>query len=630
MGNTAESSICGPVYNQADIIVAGGWDIFHGYAQDAYSTALAQLAQLGDFDVPDTPLELSYAFPTTTWEFNAPLAPTRTISAFTLPNLPAEVMITPPTFDVSLVGPRPEEPTDLPTYTPPTRPNVSIPAAPDTAIQLDALSVPDAPSYVLPEVPSFISLNLPDAPSYTIPTFDATVPDIGALVAPDAELEFNEVEYSSELLEQVKTRLATMGQGGTGLPAAVEQALFDRARGREDQVAAADVATAIDEFARMGYEEPSGILYSRIERARQRAQDAAAGLSRDVYIQAQQVEIENLRFFVTQGIALEQVLIQQHMAVQERALRFAQATLGVLVEIFNSKVTLKNLEVQIYSAQASVYRDRIQAEIAKAELYRAQIEGEVAKGQVNEQLVRRYEAQLRAINILTDIYKVSVEAVVARSELNNQRIEAKRTEVQVYAERVRAYSAAWDGFKSQVEGELGNVKMAELATNRFATLTSSWQTQNEVAVARLRSEFEGESFKLQKGEADLRRYIAQIQAQSSVIDAEAKALTAESQVYSAAGQVALAQSNAQDRQLQTQIETIKADALLQIQRGQITGQLAVSRANLLLDSMKSLGAIAAQLAAASMSAVNLSANISSASNNSSACAQSFNFSGELV
>jgi hypothetical protein len=620
---------CMPVFGIADQIVEIGWTDFRGFAEEAYNVALTQVANLGNFTVADTPISLSYTFPDGTSIFVPPSAPTRTISVFEMPDLPSDVVIATPAFDNSLVGARPEAPTDLPVYTAPTRPNVVLPDAPDSAVVLDPLTIPDAPSYTLPEAPTFVTLNLPEVPVFTLPSFTGVRPDITSLDAPDNTFDFQEVAYSSTLLDQIRTRLAAMGQGGTGLPAAVEQALFDRARGREDQLVAVEVATALDEWARLGYEEPAGVLNARIERVRQGAQNKQVTLSRDVYIQAQTVEIENLRFFVTQGIALEQTLIQQHMAVQERALRFAQAVVTVAIDLFNAEIAKANLETQLYSTDAQVFRDRLQAEIARAELYKAQIEGELAKGQINEQAIRRYEAQLRTIGVLTDIYKVSVDAVKARGEINVQRLEAKRTEVQVFAEQVRGYSAAWDGFKAQVEGELGNVRMAELATNRFATLTGAWQTQNNVAVARLQSQLASENFKLQQGEADLRRYLAQIQAQTARVDSDAKALSAESQVYSAAGQIALAQSNAQDRQLQTQIATIRADAELQLKRGEMSTTVAIQRAQLILDSMKSLGTIAAQLAASAMSAVNLSASISENTANSSSCSTSYSLSGEL-
>ena len=629
MAGSSEASNCSPVLSFADQIVTGGWSDSRTFARDAYDLALNQINSLGAFSVTEPTIALSYTFPTDTTIFVPPEAPTRTISLFEMPDVPTDVTVTVPAFDNSLVGAQPTAP-EIPVYSAPARPDVDLPTAPDTAVELDPLSIPDAPTYTLPEVPTFVSLNLPEVPDFSLPTFEGTRPDVDSLHAPANTFDFDEQTYSSTLLTQVQERLAAMGQGGTGLPALVEQALFDRARGREDQLVATEVATALDEWARLGYEEPSGVLNARVERIRQRAQDKQLTQSREVYIQAQTVEIENLRFFVTQGIALEQVLIQQHMAVQERALRFAQAALQASIDIFNAQIAKENLNVAVYQADAQVFRDRLQGEIGRAELYKAQIEGELAKGQVNEQAIRRYEAQLRTINVLADIYKVSVDAVVARGQVNTQRLEAKRTEVQAYAEEVRAYSAVWDAFKSQVEGELGNVKMAQLATERFATLTGAWQTQNNVAVSRLQAQLSAEGLRLQAGEASMRRYLAQIQAQSSRVDADAKALSAEAQVYSAAGQVALAQSNAQDRALQTQIATIRADAELQLKRGELSATVAIQRAQILLDSMKSLGQIAAQLAAASMSAMNISASIGSNASNSSSCSTNFSFSGELT
>jgi hypothetical protein len=285
--------------------------------------------------------------------------------------------------------------------------------------------------------------------------------------------------------------------------------------------------------------------------------------------------------------------------------------------------------MQLYTADAQVYRDQIQAEIAKADLYKTQLEGELAKGQVNEQSIRLYEAQLQGIRTMEEIYKTTVDAIVAKGQLNAQRLDEKRLLVQTYSEQVNAYTAVWQGFNAQVEGELGNLKAAQMATDRFATLTSAWQTQNNVAVARLGASISTENLKLQQGAQLMQTFLGQIQAESARVDGESKALGAEASVYAAAGEVAQANSAAQDRALQTQIAEINADAQLQLKRADLAINSSIQQAGLLIESMKSMGNTAAQLAAAAMSAVNLSATLSSASANSSSCSQSCNFCGEL-
>src|SRR5690606_35607842 len=197
MGNTPESSICGPVYNSADVIVSGGWDTFHGFAQNAYEIALENIEQLGDYTLNETPISISYAFPSGTSEFIAPEAPDRVVTPFGVPDLPILLETESPQFDNSLVGSRPEAPTDLPVYTAPARPDTALPVAPDASVSLETLTLPDAPVYTLPEPPSFLSLNLPDVPTLNLPLFEGERPDLSALTAPEPDFDFHETTYSS-------------------------------------------------------------------------------------------------------------------------------------------------------------------------------------------------------------------------------------------------------------------------------------------------------------------------------------------------------------------------------------------------------------------------------------------------
>ncbi len=626
-GGMSSNAFCPPVQSYADNIVATGWVTFQGFAREAYELALAQLSALHNFDVPNVGLELNYDLSGESGAFVPPTAPTRTISTFTLPVFPGEVEITVPTLDTTNIGALPEAP--LPSvYLQPSRPDLTIPTAPDSTVVLDDIVFPDAPVLVQPALEDFFAIVLPEVPNVIIPTFDVAQPIFDTLVTPDSAFTFEEVPYSSALLDSVKSKLSSMMQGGTGLPAAVEQALFDRARGREDEIANKAVQEAYDEFATKGWEEPNGILAKRVMRVRQDNQNKVSSLSRDIYIQAQTVEIENIRFSVTQGIVLENMLISLHMAVQERAFQVAKYTLEAVLHVFDAQVAKANLQVVIYQAEAAVYRDRVQAELAKAELYKVQIDGQRLIGEINAQLVQRYEAQLRALSVSVDIYRASLEAVKTRVEMNTQKIEAKRVEVQVFAEQVGAFEAAWRGFAAQVEGELGVVKADEVAVQAFLGRMQGWSTQNTVALARQGAAISVEELRINKYDTTLKGLMAQIEGQRARMGAESTALTAEASVYEAGGRIAEMASAAADRSLQLKIERNSKDAELQLRHGEIVLQTVLQRSAQLLEALKAIGTISAQLAAASMSAVNLSAGISSNESNQASCNTSYSFSGD--
>lgn len=619
---------CSPIFGYADAIVTDGWVKFQGFAQNAYELAIEQLEALQNFEVPDVPISLTYDFSDEVGTFVPPTAPTRTVPDFVMPTAPADITVNIPTLDLSGVPALPAEPAFV-TYSPPTRPNIDLPTAPDLEITLDSITLPTAPVFDLPDVPDFYSLNLPVPPTLDIPTFSEVAPTVDSIEIEEAPFVFNEQPYTSDMLDAIRAKVTVMLDGGPGLPAAAEQALVDRAIDREEQTTQKSVAEAYEEFVSRGWSEPSPMLFGQIDRRRQDGYNRVAQVNRDVYIQAQTVMVENLRFIVAQGIAMEQTMISLHLAVQERAFQAMRYAREVLFRVVDAKIARVNLDYQVFQAKAAVYRDRIQAELAKAEVYRTELEGQRLIGELNNQLVERYVAQLRGIEQMVQVYRVNLEAVNVQAQINTQRIEAAKARAQLYASEVDGYEAAWRGFAANVEGELGTVRMNEVAAQTYLGRINAWQTTNQVAIDRQRAEIDGEQLKIAKLDSLLRRYAADIEAERSRIDAAVRALAADAQVYSAAADVAQAQSATADRALQLQVERTRADADIQLRRGEIAINTTLQRSAQLLEALKAIGTIAAQLSASSMSAVNLSASISSGQSNSTSCGVGYNFSGDI-
>lgn len=621
---------CVTQYGYADQIVGAGWGEFHGIAIDAYELTIAAIDDLSQFQFDaTTPLTINYNLEgLEPGVFVPPVAPTRTIAAFTLPSLPPE-----PTLTISPVltaGEAPEEPALAVVYTPPGgEPGDFDVAAPDTDVDLEDIVLPDEPDYVLPTLPTFYELNLPDVPDIVIPTFDAERPTID-FAAPTLNFGFAASTYDSDLLDAVRARLITQSAGGTGLPAAIEQALFDRARARETKEAAALVQGVAEDFSNRGFAEPSAIMARRMMQVRQANQDKASALSRDILIKAAELEIQQLRDFVAQGIALEQVLINNHLAMEQLTFEAAKFMAQAVLDYFNALIQRANLETQLYQADAAVYRDRIQAALAQAEVYKAQIEGQRAIGQLNESLVRLYAEQFRGIEAMVSIYRASVEAAKARGEINVQRIEAKRGEIQLFAERVKAYDVEWSGYGKRVEAQLGVLRGTEIASNIYSTRVSAWDTKNKVGFEASRAELAGVEMRLRQYIARLDAYGKQIGAETGRMDSESRALAAEGGIYEAAGRIAQFQSAAADRSFELQMTAARIEAELTLQAGRENLNAAIERSRMILEGLKATAQAGSQLMAGASSAVNLSASISASQNASRNCSENFNFSGEIA
>lgn len=90
--------------------------------------------------------------------------------------------------------------------------------------------------------------------------------------------------------------------GGTGIPAAIEQAIWDRARGREIAEAGRLEQDAANQFAARGFPMPPGALAARMLEVQQDAANKSATISRDTAIKNVEIEIQNIRFAIEQGL----------------------------------------------------------------------------------------------------------------------------------------------------------------------------------------------------------------------------------------------------------------------------------------------------------------------------------------
>lgn len=202
----------------------------------------------------------------------------------------------------------------------------------------------------------------------------------------------------------VETAITT---GGTGIPAAVEEQIWERDRARilRDSARASD--EVISRWAGRGYPLPPGALNNQISVIEQDARDKIAQASRDRAIEQAKIEIENIRFAVDKAITMRTAAVQAagdylrtlalgpQLGVQlatsqvEAKTRMAQA----LTSFYQAEVSAQELPVRlaIADAQADVtirqanlaaQTDNIKARVALVEAA-AQSAGSAAAAAMN-------------------------------------------------------------------------------------------------------------------------------------------------------------------------------------------------------------------------------------------------------
>ena len=354
---------------------------------------------------------------------------------------------------------------------------------PDTVIDYDYINAslgvevgdaPDEPdvSITKPTPPSCGPLEIVEIPFILLPDPPGD---------PAAEFIYNETDYQSQLLTDLIAALLDYVQnGGTGLAADVEDAIWARARARKDLVNEKVYDEALNFFAARGFALPPGALGGRLTEALQEQARADAQINYEVMIEQARLAQTNTHFTITSSIQLEGQEREFFDRIANRAFNKAKVLVDVIINLYNAKM-------QGYVAQME--GKRIEAEVAKT---RGELQISKNRNTVDvfNAMIAKYDAELRSeIGIAEAIgriygYKVAgyeAEARVAIADLNAQveifkgRVSQSNNQTRLIvmeAEMVlRAYIEAAKVQEAALEGA-ANVS-AQLAASALSAVNAS-------------------------------------------------------------------------------------------------------------------------------------------------------------
>lgn len=613
----------------ASVLVDNAHTLFMARGTQTYNNAINALDRMDDIPLVPYDYSISFDFDGQITPFQRPIRPALDTSDFNL-NLPAdpgaapgfvgnsitftsapELGITPPTLTY---GPRPDTP------------NIPLPIAPPPPGHIE---LPVSPSYALPAVPTFESLALPAAPNIQIPEFQGEKP---VWVEPpfNESWTFDPSAYEAVLLDRLVAALDPMLQANTALPPQIEDAIFQRGRSRIEVETQRSVDQAFAEFGSRGFSEPAGMLAGRLLEIRQAGANQVAEVARDTAIKRYEEVLQNLRFAIVQGAAIEGVYVQLHIEDNRVALQAATFQRESALAVLNYRITVFNARQQAYATEAQVFETRIRATLAHIEVYKAQIEGELAKGQINEQRVRLYEGLLRGVGLMVDFYRAQIDAVKVRTEVDRNVVERFKAEVDAYDSRWRAHVAEWQGYTASIEGEGKRADVYRTLVDAQSKRVDAWAMGNNQQIEQERLRIAQHGQRLQAWEGGVRRWGAQLDGERARLSAVAQREDVKARLYVADASVEQAASAAGDRSFELLLSRARAELDARLQYG----QQMIAQFKGLIDQAIAINEakarVASQLAASTMSAVGYSASVGSSRSRSNSCSTNFSFTGEIA
>lgn len=533
-------------------------------------------------------------------------APTLTPIVWTSPSMPANFSGTLSTDDL-MPAPFDEDPPVLSFATAPTFSEVA-PSSPG----VDLTYVDPGLTVNLPAAPSLLSLNVVPFSGMNLPTIDPDAIPTLTVVAPSIREYVPGAQYTSALLTDLKSYLdGIIVNGGTGLNADVENAIWDRGREREAR-SRANALLDLDKMEEMGFSLPPGVYFDGRLKIQTESDYVNRGTSREIMIKQAELALDSTKNSLNVATQLETKCMDYSNAVEQRLFEATKYATEAGIAIYNAQVQAYAAYLEAYKTKVQIYTAQIQAEVAKVDAYKATIEAETAKAQINTALVEQYKAQVAASLSAVEIYKARIDGIRIKAEIEKLKVDIFGEQVRAYGAKVSAYTAGVEGYRASIEAE-GQKQLA------FKTQVEAFAAQVQAGATQINARVETYKAQISAKELEFEGFKAAYQGEA----AKAQATSAYNQSLSEQYRGTVAATTSYNEVLTKQWQVALDEALQATQIGvkaaEANGQLYLSSRSIAADAAKVGAQVSAQLGAAALNAINWSTHIS----NSTAYSQDY-------
>ncbi len=467
----------------------------------------------------------------------------------------------------------PTSPTDSkPTYgNPPIAPNepaaIVLPAVP-------VITSPTLPTFKEITLPAYLkSVSLPDFTSI-VPTFtleklvvpeivapevvptslvvsaikaieisiaDITVPEITVSDIVASEIVPSANEYTSVLNDAIRSKLlSNIQDGGTGLSAEVEAAIFAREGERSAQALQDAIDKTTAQWAKMGFTLPDGLLTSEMIALNEAYLNRRLDTSRDIAIKQAELEQENLKYSIQDAVAIESKMFEiedgnvarEQDAANNNANRNLEAIKNNATRSFDAANNNANRTVEVTAGNAT---RRIGVDTGNAnrvfevDKSNATLEFEAAKTTAalafdvaNSNANRAHEASKETITAMVQVYNANLAAF-------NAQVQKYQAEAEAYKSFVQAMVIEVDVYKAELEGQKLISDINEQAIKLF---TATWD--GEISKTKLyESQLRASAVEIDYNKSIIERYGMQVQAYTATVNALTAEYNADTLVYRA-------------------------------------------------------------------------------------------------
>jgi hypothetical protein len=416
--------------------------------------------------------------------------------------------------------------------------------------------------------------------------------------------------YGSDLLTAVTNKfLADIVAGGTGLGAAIEEAIWLREQERAEIAAREAKETLAADWENRGFNLPDGVITaSMLDIDLKLAADRATS-SRDIAVKQAELALTNQHFTLQQAIVLEGQLMNYSSQMAQRTLEANKAMIEMAVAIFNAEVAKYNAKLEAYKTQAVVYESRIRAALATVEIYKAQIEGAKLTNEINLGLVELYRAQIAGIDSLIKLYTAEMEGAKVTAEIDKTRIDAFRAQVEAYGAKVQLNVAKYNMYEAAIKGEAVKAQVYQAQVSAYESRVRAASVEAQTVLDRAKVEVELQKLDVETYTAEIQGYKTAVEAESVRVGTLIDMYKGDVEAYKADATVMATTVDGEVKLFQARVQQAIETANIYVKQAEIELGGFNSTMALKMEAAKAGASVATQLAASAISSIHVSAGI---------------------
>lgn len=576
---------------------------------NAAATLSSALAYINGIRVPEAPDAITATFtpPEKPALHALPAPPSSPVINFTAVDIPQAPMFPPlvvPDVSAAINIDAPVKPSFL-SY---PQPGALVASLPDQPVVLSP-EIPEAPTLIIPDLPTLLEISVPVAPELVVPSWVADRPENPySMSGAPTNVEALEVHMST-LADTVRDKVLEVLRDGHGIPAHIEQQIWERAREREEQAGSKLIQETVEEFASRGFAIPPGAMAAKTAEIRHAVHEKVTTLSRDVAIKAVDTQLEAFKVGMAQGIAYEHVYVDASKATAGYALEAAKATVQFGVAMYEAAVRSYAVDVEAYNAEARVFGERIKALAAQADLYRMTVEAAKVKGELNHTMALVFGEQIKAAMAQAELYKARMEGAKAQIEVNLGEIQAfkaltegyastvaaKKSEYEAWGEAMKVNSYISQSYTAEVQGYSERIRAATAASNLSLAHFDAQARRNETLARQYIAQIEGLK--------------ALVSSQTTLADARSRIFAGEAAVFASQGQAVSSMNHVEVASYAAQGEVNKGVAQVTVAAADASVKNMLVHGQLAVEASSGAAKAAASMAAGAMSAIHAGVSI---------------------